>query len=289
MGSKRLSQTLKIKYTKKMTLQLQKPICIFDLETTGVNTAKDRIVEMAIIRVEPDGTETIKTWRVNPEMPIPIEASKIHGIYDADVADAPTFKDISQEVFDLIHDADLAGFNSNRFDVPLLAEELLRAGIDFDLKTNNLIDIQNIFHKMEPRNLTAAYRFYCDGDLTDAHSAEADTKATYEILKAQLERYDDLPKDMEKLSKFSSYFKAADFQGRIIYNDKNEEVINFGKYKGQKVEDVLIKDPGYYGWIMRADFPLYTKKIIKNVYDRIKLRMEQQQLEALKNKFNSED
>ncbi len=272
-----------------MTLQLQKPICIFDLETTGVNTAKDRIVEMAIIRVEPDGTETIKTWRVNPEMPIPIEASKIHGIYDADVADAPTFKDISQEVFDLIHDADLAGFNSNRFDVPLLAEELLRAGIDFDLKTNNLIDIQNIFHKMEPRNLTAAYRFYCDGDLTDAHSAEADTKATYEILKAQLERYDDLPKDMEKLSKFSSYFKAADFQGRIIYNDKNEEVINFGKYKGQKVEDVLIKDPGYYGWIMRADFPLYTKKIIKNVYDRIKLRMEQQQLEALKNKFNSED
>ena len=271
-----------------MSLQLTKPICIFDLETTGTNTAKDRIVEIAIIRVEPDGTEVIKTWRVNPEMHIPEEASKVHGIYDEDVADAPTFKDISQEVFNLIHDADLAGFNSNRFDVPLLAEELLRAGIDFDLKTNHLIDIQNIFHKMEPRNLTAAYKFYCDGDLTNAHSAEADTKATYEILKAQLQKYDDLPKDMEALSKFSSYFKAADFQGRIIYNGKNEEVINFGKYKGQKVEDVLQKDPGYYGWIMRADFPLYTKKIIQNVYERMKLRHEQEQLEALKNKFNPE-
>ena len=271
-----------------MSLQLTKPICIFDLETTGVNTAKDRIVEIAIIRVEPDGTEITKTWRVNPEMHIPEEASKVHGIYDEDVADAPTFKEISQEVFNMIHDADLAGFNSNRFDVPLLAEELLRAGIDFDLKTNHLIDIQNIFHKMEPRNLTAAYKFYCDGDLTDAHSAEADTKATYEILKAQLQKYDDLPKDMEALSKFSSYFKAADFQGRIIYNSKNEEVINFGKYKGQKVEDVLQKDPGYYGWIMRADFPLYTKKIIQNVYERMKLRYEQEQLEALKNKFKPE-
>jgi len=271
-----------------MSLQLEKPICIFDLETTGVNTAKDRIVEIAIIRVEPDGTEITKTWRVNPEMPIPEEASKIHGIYDEDVADEPTFKEISNEVFELIKDADLAGFNSNRFDVPLLAEELLRVGIDFDLKTNNLIDIQNIFHKMEPRNLTAAYRFYCDGDLTNAHSAEADTKATYEILKAQLEKYDDLPKDMKALSNFSSYFKSADFQGRIIYNDKNEEIINFGKYKGQKVEDVLLKDPGYYGWIMRADFPLYTKKIIQNVYDRVKLQHEQAQLEALKNKFKSD-
>jgi len=271
-----------------MSLQLTKPICVFDLETTGVNTAKDRIVEIAIIKVLPDGREIIKTWRVNPQMPIPLEASKIHGIYDADIADAPTFKEISQEVFELIKDADLAGFNSNRFDVPLLAEELLRSGIDFDLKTNNLIDIQNIFHKMEPRNLTAAYRFYCNGDLTNAHSAEADTKATYEILKAQLEKYEDLPKDMEALSKFSSYFKAADFQGRIIYNDKNEEIINFGKYKGQKVADVLQKDPGYYGWIMRADFPLYTKKIIKNVYEKIKLQYEQAQLEALKNKFNPE-
>jgi len=271
-----------------MSLSLSKPICIFDLETTGINTAKDRIVEMSIIRVEPDGTEILKTWRVNPEMPIPLEASKVHGIYDADVKDEPTFKEIAQDVFEMIKDADLVGFNSNRFDVPLLAEELLRAEIDFDLKTNNLIDVQNIFHKMEPRNLAAAYRFYCDGDLTNAHSAEADTKATYEILKAQLEKYEDLPKDMETLSKFSSYFKAADFQGRIIYNDKNEEVINFGKYKGQKVEDVLSKDKGYFGWIMRADFPLYTKKIIQNVYDRIKLREEQAQLEALKNKFSGE-
>ncbi len=269
-----------------MTLQLIKPICIFDLETTGVNIAKDRIVEIAIIRVEPDGVETVKTWRVNPEMHIPEEASKVHGIYDKDVADAPTFKEIAQEIYELIHDADLAGFNSNRFDVPLLAEELLRAGIDFDLKTNNLIDIQNIFHKMEPRNLTAAYKFYCGGDLTDAHSAEADTKATYEIFKAQLEKYDDLPDDMEALSKFSSYFKAADFQGRIVYNDQNEEIINFGKYKGQKVIDVLQKDQGYYGWIMRADFPLYTKKVFTNVYERNKLQQEQEKLKELENKFN---
>jgi len=271
-----------------MSLQLNKPIVIFDLETTGINTAKDRIVEIAIIRVEPDGTETIKTWRVNPEMPIPEEASKVHGIYDEDVANEPTFKELAQEIFTLIQDADLAGFNSNRFDVPLLAEELLRAGIDIDLKQSNLIDVQNIFHKMEPRNLTAAYRFYCDGDLSNAHSAEADTKATYEILKAQLEKYEDLPKDMEALSKFSSYFNAADFMGRIIYNSKNEEIINFGKYKGQKLEDVLQKDPGYYSWIMRSDFPLYTKKIIKNVYDRIKLQHEQAQLDALKNKFNGQ-
>ncbi len=270
-----------------MKLNLTKPLCVFDLETTGTNTAKDRIVEISIIRVEPDGTEEIKTWRVNPQMPIPKEASDVHGITDEDVKDAPTFEQISREIFDWIHDADLAGFNSNRFDVPLLAEELLRAGIDFDLKTNNMIDVQNIFHKMEPRNLAAAYKFYCNGDLTNAHSAEADTKATLEILKAQLQRYDDLPKDMEKLSNFSSYFNSADFQGRIIYNDKNEEVINFGKYKGQKVEDVLKKDPGYFGWIMRADFPLYMKKIIQNVYERMKLKEEQEKLEQLKNKFNN--
>ncbi len=271
-----------------MKIELKRPICFFDLETTGTNTAKDRIVEISIIRVEHNGNEITKTWRVNPEMPIPLEASKIHGIYDKDVENEKPFKEIAPEIYEMIHDADLAGFNSNRFDVPLLAEELLRAGIDIDLKNHNLIDIQNIFHKMEPRNLAAAYRFYCDGDLSNAHSAEADTQATYEIFKAQLEKYDDLPKDMEKLSKFSSYFKAADFQGRIIYNDQNEEVINFGKYKGQKVEDVLLKDKGYFGWIMRADFPRYTKKIIQNVYDRIQLRLEQEKLEALKNKFQGE-
>ncbi len=271
-----------------MSLELTRPICFFDLETTGTNTAKDRIVEMSIIRVEPDGTETVKTWRVNPGMPIPLEASKVHGIYDDDVKDEPHFEEIAQEVFEMIHDADLAGFNSNRFDVPLLAEELLRAGLDFDLKTNNLIDIQNIFHKMEPRNLSAAYRFYCNGDLTNAHSAEADTRATYEIFKAQIEKYEDLPKNMEALSRFSAYFKAADFQGRIVYNEKNEEIINFGKYKGQKVTDVLQKDKGYFSWIMRADFPLYTKKVIQNVYERMQLQEEQEKLEALKNKFQSE-
>ncbi len=270
-----------------MSIELTKPICIFDLETTGTNTVKDRIVEIAIIRVEPDGNEIVKTWRVNPEMHIPEQVSKIHGIYDEDVKDAPTFKDISQEVLEMIKDADLVGFNSNRFDIPLLAEEMLRVGLDFDLKTNRHIDVQNIFHKMEPRNLTAAYKFYCDGDLSNAHSAEADTKATYEVFKAQVERYDDMPKDMETLSKFSSYFKVADFQGRIVYNDQKEEVINFGKYKGKKLVDVLQKDPGYYTWMMGADFPLYTKNIVKNVYDRIKLQVEQEKLEALKKKFNA--
>jgi DNA polymerase-3 subunit epsilon len=270
-----------------MNLKLTRPICFFDLETTGTNTAKDRIVEIAIIKVFPDGTETVFTKRVNPEMPIPPATSAIHGIYDEDVKDAPTFKDISQEVYELVHDADLAGFNSNRFDVPLLAEELLRVGIDFDLKTNHLIDIQNIFHKMEPRNLVAAYKFYCNGDLTNAHSAEADTRATYEVFKAQMQRYDDLPKEIPALSKFASYFNAADFMGRVVYNSKNEEVINFGKYKGQKVADVLLKDKGYYSWIMGADFPRYTKKIFKNVYERIQLQLEQRKLEELKNKFKS--
>ncbi len=267
-------------------LELQKPLCVFDLETTGTNTAKDRIVEISIIRVEPNGDENIKTWRVNPQMHIPAEVSAIHGIYDKDVKNEPVFSEIANEIFEMIHDADLAGFNSNRFDVPLLAEELLRSGIDFDLKTNNMIDVQNIFHKMEPRNLASAYKFYCNSDLDNAHSAEADTKATLEILKAQLQRYEDLPKNMEKLSNFSAYYKSADFQGRIIYNDKNEEVINFGKYKGQKLEDVFKKDPGYYGWIMKAEFPLYTKKVVQNVYDRIKLKEEQEKLEQLKQKFN---
>ncbi len=270
-----------------MSLELTKPICVFDLETTGVNTATDRIVEISIIRVEPSGEEQTKTWRVNPEMPIPEEASKIHGIYDDDIKDAPVFKEIAQEIYEMIKDADLAGFNSNRFDVPLLAEELLRAEIDFDLKTNNLIDIQNIFHKMEPRNLVAAYKFYCNEDLENAHSAEADTRATLEVLKAQMKKYEDLPKDMEELSKFTAYYRAADFQGRIVFNSKNEEVINFGKYKGKVVEDVLSKDPGYFSWIMRADFPLYTKKVIKNVHDRMKLRQEQDQIKALQEKFNS--
>jgi len=268
--------------------ELTKPICFFDLETTGINTAKDRIVEISIIRVEADAKEIVKTWRVNPEMPIPKESSEIHGIYDEDVKDEKTFKELANEVFEMIKDADLAGFNSNRFDVPLLAEELLRAGIDFDLKTNQMIDIQNIFHKMEPRNLTAAYRFYCDGDLTNAHSAEADTRATYEIFKAQIEKYSDLPKDMKALSNFSAYYKAADFQGRIIYNDKNEEVINFGKFKGQRVVDVLKKDPGYYGWMMGADFPLYTKKVLKNVYERMQLQIQQEKLAELQRKFNGD-
>jgi len=269
-----------------MSLNLTKPLCIFDLETTGTNTVKDRIVEIAIIRVEPNGNEIVKTWRVNPEMHIPEQVSKIHGIYDEDIKDAPTFKEISQAVLEMIKDADLVGFNSNRFDIPLLAEEMLRVAVDFDLKTNRHIDVQNIFHKMEPRNLTAAYRFYCNGDLTNAHSAEADTRATYEVFKAQVERYEDMPKDMKALSKFSSYFSVADFQGRIVYNDKKEEVINFGKYKGKKLVDVLQKDHGYYAWMMGADFPLYTKNIVKNVYDRIKLQVEQEKLAALQKKFN---
>ncbi len=214
-----------------MNLNLKKPICFFDLETTGINISKDRIVEIAILKVYPDGKEESKRWLVNPEMPIPAEVTEIHGISDADVADAPTFKVLAKEVYSLIKDSDLGGYNSNRFDIPLLAEEMLRAEVDFDMKTNLAIDVQTIFHKMEQRTLSAAYKFYCGKNLDNAHSAAADTYATYEILKAQVERYDELENNTKFLSEFSSRKQFADFAGFLVFNKDGEECFSFGKHK----------------------------------------------------------
>jgi DNA polymerase-3 subunit epsilon len=245
-----------------MQLNLNKPICFFDLETTGINITSDRIVEISVLKVFPNGKEERKTWRVNPEMPIPKEASDIHGILDEDVADKPTFKALAKEVHNMIKDSDLGGFNSNRFDIPLLAEEMLRADVDFDMKNRQAIDVQTIFHKMEQRTLSAAYKFYCNENLEDAHSAAADTKATYEVLKAQVEKYDELENSTKFLAEFSARKKFADFAGFIAYNKKGEECFSFGKHKGKLVTEVLEKEPGYFGWLLNADFPLYTKKVL---------------------------
>ena len=253
-----------------MNLKLHKPLCVFDLETTGVQVAKDRIVEISILKVNPDASRESKTWLVNPGMPIPPETSAIHGITDEKVKDAPTFKEIASKVMDLIAGSDLGGFNSNRFDVPLLAEELLRAGFDFDLSKFKLVDAQTIFHKMEPRNLTAAYQFYCNKELVNAHSAEADVLATFEVLDAQVGHYDDLPNDIASLSEISSHNKFADLAGFIAFDKEDKETFTFGKYKGQRVKEVFQKDLGYYGWIQNADFPLYTKKVLTGIQLRSK-------------------
>lgn len=248
-----------------MKLNLKNPIVFFDLETTGTNIVTDRIVEISYHKVSPNGREETKTMRVNPGMPIPKQASDIHGITDEDIADCPFFKTIAKEIVRDIEGCDLAGYNSNRFDIPLLAEELLRAEVDIDLMKRKFVDVQVIFHKMEARTLSAAYKFYCNKDLTDAHTAEADTLATYEVLQAQLDRYPELQNDIEFLAKYTSQNNNVDFAGRIVYNDKGEEIINFGKYKGHKVTDVLKNDTGYYGWIMNSDFALHTKKILTNI------------------------
>ena len=224
-----------------MQLSLNKPICFFDLETTGINISKDRIVEISILKVFPDGKEVAKTWVVNPEMPIPAEVTAIHGISDADVADKPTFKELSKEIYNLIKDSDLGGFNSNRFDIPLLAEELLRAEVDFDMKNTQSVDVQTIFHKMEQRTLVAAYKFYCDKNLEDAHSAEADTKATYEVLKAQLDRYDNLENDTKFLAEFSSRKKFADFAGFINYNEEGEVTVEYLYENGNKISGGMVE------------------------------------------------
>lgn len=245
-----------------MKLNLHRPICFFDLETTGTNISKDRIVEISIHKVFPNGDEKTYTYRVNPTVPIPAATTAVHGITDDMVKDEPTFQERAHEIHNIIKDSDLAGFNSNRFDIPLLAEEMLRAGVDFDMGNRNAIDVQNIFHKMEQRTLVAAYKFYCDKDLTNAHSAEADTIATYEVLKGQLDRYPELDNDMKSLAEFSTRRKPVDFAGMLAYNDKDEECFNFGKHKGKRIVDVLENEPGYYSWIQNADFPLYTKKVL---------------------------
>jgi len=239
-----------------MRLKLERPIMFFDLETTGTNILRDRIVEISMIKVYPDGHDLQRTVRVNPGMPIPAD----HHITDADVADKPLFADIAAQLAESFAGCDIAGFNSNRFDVPMLAEEFARVGVDFDFTAPRYVDVQTIFHKKEQRTLSAAYRFYCDKDLEGAHSANADTRATYEVLLAQLERYADLPCDIDGLSDFSMQQKNVDLAGRLVYDDQHREVINFGKYKGQLAADVLQKDPGYYNWIQQGDFPSETKR-----------------------------
>ncbi len=248
-----------------MKLKLKNPIVFFDLETTGINVAADRIVEISYLKIFPNGTEESKTYRVNPTIPIPAKTTEIHGIKDEDVKDEPTFAEIAKNIAKILEGSDLAGYNSNKFDIPMLAEEMLRAEVDIDLKKRKFVDVQVIFLKKEPRTLSAAYKFFCEKNLENAHSAEVDTRATYEILQAQLDRYDDLENDIDKLSEFSSHNKNADFMGRIIYDENDVEVFNFGKYKGQSVEKVFEKDPAYYGWMIKNDFPLYTKKVLTNI------------------------
>jgi len=248
-----------------MRLNLKNPIVFFDLETTGINIAADRIVEIAYLKVDQNGNETCKTQRINPEMPIPEKVTAIHGITNEDVKDAPTFNEIARSLAKDIEGCDLAGYNSVRFDIPLLAEEFLRAGVDIDLKRRKFVDVQVIFMKMEPRTLSAAYKFFAGKELTDAHSAEADTKATYEVLQAQLDRYPNLENDIGKLAEFSAHNRNVDFAGRIVYDEDDVEVFNFGKYKGKAVFEVLQSDPGYFGWMMNGDFPLYTKKVLTSI------------------------
>ncbi|HOY39115.1 MAG: 3'-5' exonuclease [Bacteroidales bacterium] len=253
-----------------MELNLKKPLIFFDIETTGLNIINDRIIEISMIKVLPNGREETKSYRFNPEIPIPEETTAIHGIRDVDVATCPTFKSTAKEIATFIEGCDLAGYNSLKFDIPMLVEEFLRADIEIDLKKHNFVDVQVLFMKKEPRTLSAAYKFYCNKEHSEAHSALGDTLATYEVLKSQLDKYNDLPNDVVKLAEISSYGELADFAGRLIFDEKGREMVNFGKYKGQLLEEVFRKDPGYYSWVMQGDFPLYTKKVFTRVYVRFK-------------------
>ncbi|PAW94490.1 DNA polymerase III subunit epsilon [Mucilaginibacter sp. MD40] len=264
-----------------MKLQLKRPLAFFDLETTGTNIGADRIVEISVIKLHPDGTDEVKTWRVHPGIPIPLESSLVHGIYDEHIQNEKQFKELGQEIADFIHESDLAGYNSNKFDIPMLMEEFLRAGVNFDLESRHFVDVQNIFHQMEQRTLKAAYQFYCNKEILNAHSAEADTRATMEVLLAQIERYADtewedkkgnrskpVVGDVEALHKFTNLSRPVDFAGRMVYNEQGEELINFGKHKGKRVEDVFDVEPSYYSWMMQGDFPLYTKRKLEEIYKR---------------------
>ncbi|HNY62591.1 MAG TPA: 3'-5' exonuclease [Bacteroidales bacterium] len=265
-----------------MQLNLQKPLLFFDLETTGLNVGKDRIVEIAMIKVMPDGTEQEYYTRINPEIPISKEAMEVHKISNEDLIGKPTFKGVAEEIRSFIADSDLAGFNSNKFDLPLLIEEFLRVDVDFDLRDRKIIDVQNIFHKMEPRTLIAACRFYCEEEILNPHNAMEDTRATYKVLKGQIKKYDgqvyensktgrdiQIKNDVNVLSQLSSESRTVDLVGHIIFNDKDEEVFNFGKHKGKRVKDVFLKEPSYYFWIMDAEFPLYTKRVVSRIYDEV--------------------
>ena len=248
-----------------MKLQLTKPLCFFDLETTGTDISKDRIVEIAILKLHPNGTQEKMEKRINPEIQIPFEVSQIHGITNEMVANSPTFKEESHKIYSFIKGCDLAGYNSDRFDIPLLVEELLRAEVSFNFNNIKTVDVQTIFHKMEARTLTAALRFYCDEELSDAHSAQADAKATHDVLLAQLDRYNDLEPNVDFLNNFSKRKKTADFAGFLVFDKSNEMCFGFGKHKGKKIKDILENEPGYFGWVLNADFPRYTKKILTEV------------------------
>lgn len=282
-----------------MNLTLERPLAVFDLETTGTNVTQDRIVEIAIIKVYPDGREEEYYKRINPTIPIPAVVSEIHGIYDADIADAPTFADQADELAAFIAEADLAGYNSNKFDIPVLAEEFLRCQHPFDIRARKFVDVQNIFHKMEQRTLAAAYQFYCQSNMENAHNALYDTRVTLDVFRAQLTRYQDLAKTVEGLAEFSRQGNVEwhDFAGRLAKNDKGQIIYNFGKHKGKTVAEVAENEPGYYGWMIDADFPLYTKQLLREEMERIKSdkRASRQQespqniedkLQALKNKFS---
>ena len=248
-----------------LSINLKRPICFFDLETTGINIVNDRIVEISIIKINIDNTEESKTWLINPTIPIPPMTSAIHGITDEMVKDKPTFKETSKEIFNFISNCDLAGFNSNKFDVPLLAEEFLRADCDFDVSKIKLVDVQNIFHKKEKRTLSAAYKFYCNKEHLNAHSSMSDTRATYEVFCAQIKKYDDLEKNIDFLSDFSKQKKNLDLAGFIYENSDGNPTFSFGKYKGKELDFVIDKDPGYFSWILNADFPRYTKNILNKI------------------------
>lgn len=245
-----------------MKLNLDRPVIFFDLETTGTNITHDRIVELSYIKIYPDGTEEEKTRRLNPQIPIPAEATAVHHISDEDVKDCPTFAQVSKSLYSIFEDCDIAGFNSNRFDVPLLIEEFSRAGLPFEIKGRRFIDVQNIFHLMEKRTLVAAYKFYCGKDLEGAHSASSDTRATYEVLMSQLDRYADLENDVQALADFSTPKENIDIVGRIVLNSKGVPVFNFGKHKGHPVKEVLRKEPSFYDWMMKGDFPKLTKDVL---------------------------
>ena len=252
-----------------MKLNLTRPLIVFDLETTGLDFIRDRIIQISYIKVSPDGTEERENIFVNPEKPIPHEVVELTGITDDDVKDCPTFKQVARSLASVFEGSDVAGFNSNRFDIPMLQEEFLNAGVDFDFSKRKFVDVQTIFHKMEQRNLVAAYKFYCGKDLEGAHSADADTRATYEVLKAQLDKYPSLQNEVEYLSAFSTQNKNVDLAGRFVFDDKGVEVFNFGKYKGMSVAEVLAKDTGYYGWMMKGDFPQDTKNVLTKIYFKV--------------------
>lgn len=272
-----------------MKLNLKRPLAFFDIEATGINVGADRIVEIAILKAMPDGSEQVLVKRINPEIPIPYVTSLIHGIYDEDVANEPKFAEVAQEIADFIGDADLAGYNSNKFDIPMLLEEFLRAGVDLDMSDRKFVDVQNIFHQMEQRTLKAAYKFYCDKDLINAHSAEADIRATYEVLLAQLQKYENtefedkqgkisipVKNDVEALHTFTNLNRTVDYAGRIVFNENGEECINFGKHKGKTLESIFDVEPSYYSWMMQGDFPLFTKKKLGEIWQRWNKKKEEQ-------------